>query len=139
MQAPLLFSATALSVVLQPMEVHGSWQQLLLMWSGLLLKKPLISSQVPAPGSAAVACQAGQCADWMCSSVQREEIRIPFGLSASHSPSFWTDRFSVMFSFPGQHPSSVIQGLWKVVFQQSTWHIQNLKACVQQFLASGQV
>lgn len=45
MQASLLFSASALSVVFQPREVHGSWQQLLLMCSGFLLKSPLISSQ----------------------------------------------------------------------------------------------
>lgn len=59
MQTSLLFSASALSVVFQPREVHGSWQQLLLMCSGFLLKSPLISSQALSH-SAALAARPGQ-------------------------------------------------------------------------------
>ena len=117
MQASLLFSASALSVVFQPKEVHGSWQQLLLMWSGLLLKNPLISSQVLTPCSETVACQTWPAykLDGLLQYSRRKPGFLLACLSTSHSPSFWTSRFSIMFSFPGLtpmpqlHHSSIMQ------------------------------
>lgn len=104
MQASLLFSASALSVVSQPVEVHGSWQQLLLMRSGLLLKDPLMSSQVLTPGTEAVPCQAWPAykLDGLLQCSRRRKSGFPLAcLSASHSPSLRTARFSITFSFPG--------------------------------------
>lgn len=103
MQASLPFSASAVSVAFQPEEVHGSWQQLLLMCSGLLLKTPLISSQVLTPCSGAVACQTWPAhkLDGLCQCSRRNSQFLLAYLGADH---FWTDRSSIMPSFPELMP-----------------------------------
>lgn len=99
MQASLLFSASALSVAFQPVEVPGSWQRLLLMWSGLLPKSALITSQVLTPCVGAVACQP-RPADTLNGLLQHRRRKPGFilaHLGASHSTSFEHPEFLPCF------------------------------------------
>lgn len=95
----MLFSASALSVAFQPVEVHGSWQRLLLMWSGLLPKSALITSQVLTPCVGAVACQP-RPAYALNGLLQHRRRKLGFVLAhlgASHSPSFERSDFLPCF------------------------------------------
>jgi len=108
------------------------------------------------PGANTIHCSSGLLAlsnthsKWG-TSVHWKEIRISFGLfECITSPSFEHPGFLPCFLSQDLTPVTQLHhshnpearwlclGLWKDVFQQSTWHIQNLKASVLHCFASTQ-